>query len=1010
MASVEPNPGTKARAADRLRAAACMALALLASGCAGWHGHKADAKKDAAPPPAEIKLTEPKGDSVGTEDAGLKGPDSAKAPSAFASAIYMQALDNYLAVSPGDEKAPEILTWKGNQFYTQGEFDKALAQYERVRKEFPRSPQAGEAAQMAAQSYAQLGRLEEAEKTYRSMLKGEDAASVAEAKERLAQSVYLQAEKAEKEGKLQTASELYQRIPKEFPAAEIAPVALFNAGVMQEKQKKWKDAIRVYLLFCDAYYESKLLPKVLFREAKCREQDGQWKEAGDKYQNLARAHPESPEAEPSLYNAGFAYLNGKLQDSAARAFESYAKKFPQKEEAPNLLFRAVEIFGEQQNWEKVAELQSLFTRRYAGDKGRLVQALCMGGMAAYNRGHREEAAQLMAQAVREFAALKTADATPRFYAAQAQHTLGEIAARRMREQPIRPGAFDADVKAKTALLKAAVEEYLRVLDYRIVDWALRAAYSLGESFEDFGTQMYQAPRKPARNAAELLDRENDALAALSAAYAKAQQQYLQVLSIGRKQEVNNRWVGEANARLTGMATRYMGCQMKAMAQVPLALRVDAATPERAIAGKLQQIARITPYHEQGLKYFMAFFDIAQEYELDPKLADSLGGAILGSMRSLGGHYLDAADLARSAPFPAGFQPMERFFYQVKLVQEGIPKLEQKGIEYLQQGLDFAAKYNLNKAPLRDSLRFALGRALFVQAKCLDLLAQEALVRPPIPPEAGPEQRKTYQEKLDNVGYQLQDQATEKYRALVAKVVSGAVPEEWGEMAFARLYQIEPDKWTRSGEQDTVLEVYSGKDWMAVPALPAEGWPAPESPEWKKVRKGLMPKGDYPEEVKASPRFLWCGDKGQGPKIDSTVSTYIPWKQVFAQVPFDLPAHAVGMEIEAVARPEWAILIDKDTLLTHKAATGPWNKGVAKDVWPAVSKKLRPGTHFLRIAALNAKPTEGFGIWARLRVKYKLPASGAMFPWNQGTPSPADLKSLLERTVAIPNFTNRPGSP
>ena len=990
------------------RAALAALAALMLSDCALFKGGKPDVKVVAAPPPEEVKLAAPKGDSVGTVDLGLKQPDSAKAPSAAANKLYMQTLDNYLAVSPNDDKIPEILTWKGNQFYNQGEFDKALAIYEDVRKKYPLSNQVGEASQMAAQSYAQLGRLEEAEKTYRSMLKVSDATAVQEAKERLAQSVYLQAEKAEKEGKLQTASETYQRIPKEFPAVEIAPVALFNAGVMQEKQKKWKEAIRIYTLFFDAYFESKLLAKVLFREAKCREQDGQWKEAGDKYQNLTRAYPDNPEAEPSLYNAGFAYLNGKLPDSAARAFEAYAKKYPQKEEAPNLLFRAVEMYGEQQNWDKVAELQSLFTRRYATDKTRVIQALCMGGTAAYTRGRRDEAQQLMGQVVKEFAALKTSDPGSRFYAAQAQHTLGEIAAKKMREASIRATAYEGDLKAKTTLLKAAVDEYLKVLDYRIVDWALRAAYSLGESFEDFGTAVYQAPRKAAKNPSEQLDREEDAMSSLSAAYAKAQQQYLQVLSIGRKQEVNNRWVGESNTRMVAMATRYMDFQVKAMADVPVILRIDAGTPEKAIAGKLQQIGRIAPYHDQGLKYFMAFLDIAQQYEVDPKTVDSLGSNILQSMRSLGGHYLGAAGLARSAPFPGGFQPMERFFYQVKLLQEGIPKLEEKGIGFLQEGLDFAGKYNLKKNPLYDTLRLELGRALFVQAKCLDLLSQEALVRPPIPPGAGPEQRKTYQEKLETVGYQLQDQAMEKYRTLINKVTAGAVPAEWGEMSFARLYQIEPDKWTRSSDQDTVLDIYTGKDWSALAALPPGGWPAKDSPDWKKVRKGVMPKAEYPEDVKAAPRFLWCGEKGQGPKIDTAIATYIPWKQVWAQTPFTLPANVAGLDLMVVSKPDWAILIDKDTVLTHKASAGPWNKGAGKDVWAQVSKKLQPGEHFLRIAAQNAKPDEGFGIWARLRVRYKLAGHGAMYPWNQATPTAEELKALLQRDIPIPNFTNRAG--
>ncbi|MEO7425065.1 MAG: tetratricopeptide repeat protein [Fibrobacteria bacterium] len=958
-------------------------------------------------PRADVKLAAPKGDSAGTVDAGLSHADSSKASSAYASELYLETLDNYLKVSSNDEKTPEILIWKGNHLYNKGEFDKALPLYEDVRKRFPAGPLAVEASQMAAQSYAQLGRLEDAEKTYRSMLQGKDAASVTEAKDRLAQSVYLQAEKAEKEGRLQTASEIYQRIPKEFPLAEIAPVAMFNAGVMQEKQKKWKDAIAVYSLFFDVFFESNLLPKVLFREAKCREQDGQWKIAGDKYLNLTRAHPESPEAEPSLYNAGFAYLNAGLPDSAARAFEAYAKKFPQKEEAPNLLFRAVELFGESKNWDKVTELQSLFTRRYATDKARLIQALCMGGTAAFQRGRAEEAVQLLGRVVSEFAALKTEDPGPRFYAAQAQHTLGEIASKRMREAPLRAGAYDSDLRGKTNLLKNSVDEYLKVLDYRIVDWTLRAAYSLGQSFEDFGTGVYNGPRKPARSTSDQLDREEDAMASLSAAYAKAQQQYLQVLSISRKQEVNNHWVGDANVRLVAMATRYENSQIKAMAQVPLLIRVDVGTPEKAIAGKLQQIGRIAPYHEQSMKYFMAFLDIAQEFDLDPKTVDSLGSNILRSMRDLGAHYISAADLARSAPFPGGFQPMERFFYQVKLLQEGIPKLEEKAIDFFQQGLDFAAKYNLKSDPLYDSLRISLGKSLYVQAKCLDLLSYEALVKPPIPPEAGPEQRKTFQEKLETVGYQLQDQALEKYHKLIEKVVAGGVPAEWGELTFARLFQIEPDKWTRSNELDTLQEVLTGKEWYALPDLPGSKWPRKDSADWKKVRKGLVPKIDFPAEVQAAPRFLWCGDKGIGPKIDTAMANYIPWKRMWAQSLFALPPRVEAMELEVAAQQEWAILIDNDTVLTQKAMQGPWNKGVSKDVWPLITNK-QAGRHFFRIVAQNQKPAEGFGVWARLRIRYKLPGSGAVYPWNQTVVSPQELNGLLEREIPIPNFTGRVG--
>jgi TolA-binding protein len=975
-------------------------------GCSALKSKQNEGPKDKAPALAEVAVVAAKGDSVASVDLGLAKGDTAKAPSAAASALYLETLDNFLKLAPDDEKVPEILLWKGNHLYNQGDFPKSLEIYENIRKRYPGNPITNEASQMAAQSYAQLGRLDEAEKTYRSMLKQGDATTQKEAKDRLAQSVYLQAEKLEKEGKLQAASEGYARVAKEFPTAEIAPVALFNSGVMQEKQKKWKEAIASYGTFFDAYFESTLLAKVLFREAKCRELDGQFQSAGEKYLNLVRAYPESPDAEPSLYNAGFAFFNAKLTDSAAKAFELYAKKYPKNTEAPNLLFRSVELYGELKNWEKVGELQTLFTRLYATDKGRLIQALCMGGTAAFQRGRRDEAIQLLKQVITEFNALKSTDATPRFYAAQAQHTLGEIAAKRMREAVIRSANYDADLKIKTTYLKTAIDEYLKVLDFRIVDWTLRAAYSLGESFEDYGTQVYQSPRKPTKKPSDQLDNEEDAMSSLSAAYAKAQQQYLQVLAIGRKQEVNNKWVGDANVRMVAMATSFVGFQIKAMAMVPQVLRVDAGTPEKAIASKLQQISRITPYHEQGLKYFVAFLDIAQEYDLDPKAADSLGSRILQSTRDLGGHYLDAVELARSAPFPAGFKSMERFFYQVKLLQEGIPSLEEKSKEYFQAGLDFALKYNLSRNPLNDSLKILLGKTAFIQAKCLDLLSQEALINPPIPPEAGPEQRKAYSEKLETVGYQLQDQALEHYHKVIESVVKGHVPTEWGELAFARVYQIEPDKWSRTSEVDTTVQIFTGKEWTVLSDFPKSGWPAPESPDWKKARKGVLPKKAYPPEVLETFRFLWCGDKGQGPKVDSVPSTYIPWKQVWAQTEFRLPNHVQSMDLEVVAPQEWSVQIDNEAVMSFKDVTGPWEKGISKEVWPLVAKKSLPGKHYLRLYAQNQKPNEGFGIWVRLQIKFKLDGAGALYPWNQSVPTADELKKLREHEFSIPNFTDR----
>jgi hypothetical protein len=339
------------------------------------------------------------------------------------------------------------------------------------------------------------------------------------------------------------------------------------------------------------------------------------------------------------------------------------------------------------------------------------------------------------------------------------------------------------------------------------------------------------------------------------------------------------------------------------------------------------------------------------------------------------------------------------------------------VEYFQAGLDFAARYGLARHPMTDSLRAAMGRALFIQARCLDLLATEALTRPPIPPEAGPEQRKAYQEKIETEGYKLQDLAVARFQLLVEKVSKGNAPVEWGRRAFARLYQIEPDQWSRAGEVDTVLEVVSGKDWSALPSLPGGAWPEASSPEWRKVRKGVVPPLAFPDHVKSPFRFMWCGDKGIGPRVDTVASTYIPWKQVWAQTAVTLPPNIQGMDLEVVGAPEWAVLLDADTVLTHKALAAlakPWHQGVARDVYPSLSKRLarsaRGEAHLLRLWAQNQKPDQGFGIWLRLRIRYKLAGSGPVYPWNQETPSADELKQSLEFPLQIPNFTGTGDAP
>ncbi len=739
----------------------------------------------------------PKDDSVVTLDFQIKNLDSLRATSAYASDLYLLTLDNFLEVGGKDERLPEITIWKANHLYNRNAFKEALALYQKFQQKYPDSKFNGEAGQMIAQCYAQLGQNDKAEAFYRGLLTQGDVAVRGEAQARVAQTLYLQAESAEKNGDLKKASDIYARVANEFPTVEISPVALFNAGVLQEKIKDWNSAIALYHKFFDAYYSNNMLPKVLFREAKCFEQLSIWDSVAQKYTNLARAFPKSPEAELAAYNAGFAFANALKQKEAALAFENYAKQFPDKSEAPNLLFRAAEMYGELKAWDKVGELQGLFAKRYASDKTRLIQALCMGGMAAFQQEHFEEAKRLLENTLAEFFKQKSMDPNSRYYAAQAQHTLAEMEWGNFLKisWTDKSNNFEAVLKNKTQQMKKTVSAYLHVFDLKIVDWSLRSANSLGNAFGKYAIDIYEAPRKAIKKDQDEWEIEADTYTALINTMGKAQDQFAQVLALAEKQDVHNIWVDQARQQLGILATQLINIHAQVEQRTLKSIHEEDGNSDKAIANALKLAGRVRDIAEISQGYYKSYLDIAAEVVLDSEVNTKVSVALLNSSLSLGQSYLKVVTLARGANIPKNFQAMESFYYKAKLLQEGLPKFEKVAIEYLRNGLELAELYGLEDSLRINNLKKSLGEELYTEAYALDLLGQEALLHPPMPEKISEVEKKTYSEKLENTGYQLQDKAIEKYKQIVDLAMVNKVDLQFAKKAFARLYQVEPDKWS-----------------------------------------------------------------------------------------------------------------------------------------------------------------------------------------------------------------------
>lgn|GEM_PF-5290411 len=774
-------------------------------------------------------------DGAETWDARIDRIDSLREPDSAASALYQLSLQNYLALDSADSKADEVRLLLGNHFFNREKYDSALVIYKRILAGNPQASIREEASQMVAQSFVLLGDPEKAQEWYRNDLREGDSVSRQDARDRLAQALYLQAEKAEKLKKYALAAKYYGDVTRTFPLAQVSPIALYNCGVLREKLQDWPKALAAYHQFTQIYYQNPMLPRVLFRQAKTKEMLGDWLGAADGYVKLGKTYPNSEHAEPALYNAGFAFLNGNDIENAALAFEYYAERYPQGTESPNLLFKAVEMRSEMKQWARVEELQAQFERRYGRDRNRRIQALCLAGMASYHQGKVADAKKRLGLAAAEFRQLGDGNAQARLYAAQAQFTLAEMAAADAKEEELRESHWDSDLNRKTELLKTAVGEYLKAVDYRIAQWALRSAYSLGELFEDYGNDIGRTRFGPGKNAAQTVERAIQNLETMGSAWLEAADHFSQADEIGKKQNIHDKYTLEARFLPAKLSSRYLKSLASLWQGVARIWPVRGLPAQKPVRENMDKFAYLAALVSQAVQVTDGFLKIevlvsdsdsaadSSTHVLKSGVAtirDSLAEVPVRLLTDLGRQYAGLLDTVRSVALPA--DSLEAFFFQAKLIREGLQSIEKAAIEVHEAGMQVAHSRGLDSSPWTDSLRLGLGKLLYQAAYGRGLLAERALGHPPIPKDAPDAARKTFIPKFDEIGYQLKDESLAGYRDIVQRMEKSEVDTLTAELALVQLFAVQPDTWGRA----TAVADASGASHPAVDTavlLPFQPW-------------------------------------------------------------------------------------------------------------------------------------------------------------------------------------------
>lgn len=963
---------------------------LLAGGCASLRKTAGHPVQKSATSPVKQPAQKPSEEKKSADSASSRQKQFENLSPA--SKLMLAACDNYLTINPANQKAAEVLVIKASLLYNNKLYEEARNSYKAVLDHFPTDPRAIESVRLIAQSFYEEKKFDEAQSWYRKLRdRAVQSNDKEEAVTRIAESIFKMGEEHEAQQRLKEAAEEYERVALEFPDAKIAEASLFNAGLVYEKLAEWSHAILVYQKVVQKYLTSKLLAKAHFRTAKCYEKLLQWNNAGETYLRVVANFPASELAPTSLYNAGFCFENANKLPVAAATFEKMAQLYPSSDDAADVLFRAGEIYGKIKDWAGVTRVNQEFARRFGNDANRVVQALCMIGVAQYMQNRQSEALDQLGKAVATYARLKTPSATNKYYAAKAQFTIADIKCESMNKIALTlpRDVYKRQLKNKSDLLDEAIGSYSAVIKYQISEWTTRSIFSIGQAYEDFAVSIFKQERPQNTGVEERLALELGIAQAVEEYFVnKAARYHEENVKLGIKEKIEDKYVLDSKQKLTSLP--FLAGQ-NYLTLVDIAQSAQGSQKLEGfalIAKKLEILQKIAPFQERAIALFLTCLENGSKYQALDDYYSKASNLITKTSFTVGQTYADVAATAREAPIPGTFDPYEAFVYKTKLLKQ-IETYEEKSLDNYLRTLKIADAYKVEDDFVKQT-RTKLPQLLFVRGRCYDVLCMTAFSDPPFPKNSTEAEQEEYRARFEEIGLKFQETAFDAYKSILGYAQQNYAVGDYVKHAYVRMYQKSPKEYGVKHERAETRIVTSGPEWKCSTDT-APGWTGLEfnDEKWSGAHKVTLPSSvaitGFPAKV---PATMWFGEG------DPKSSAYKPAYSVcFRRVFYNYDALREGQL--------WLAGIDECNVFVNEKALPPdtsdWTKAKKWDLMG----KLRDGKNVLAVRVKN-NIRLGFGFMPYCTYAV---STNEFLPQPPGSASPLDPKLVAEGAYSFPTVAN-----
>ena len=239
----------------------------------------------------------------------------------------------FASANPGDTRTAAVLTRTAEKLYALNDPDRARMVAQRVLALQPPASAALKrtAWTVVAHTEFERGAFDHAEYAYQQVLAALPDKDPSRAKtiDRLAASVYKQAEQARATGRSDEAVAHFLRVGQVAPQSSIRATAEYDAAAVLIATKKWKTATQVLEAFRSRYPKHPLQDEVTNKLAAGYLETGQWSEAAVELERMAAARKEPKLAREALWQAGELYEKAGKRDRALAMYERYVKQNPE---------------------------------------------------------------------------------------------------------------------------------------------------------------------------------------------------------------------------------------------------------------------------------------------------------------------------------------------------------------------------------------------------------------------------------------------------------------------------------------------------------------------------------------------------------------------------------------------------------------------------------------------------------------------------------------------------------